>query len=168
MFPQARLEKLSVQQVPHGTMVFDLQSNKYHSLNRTAALVWKHCDGRTSEAELAQIVHHELGLPADEGIVRLALEQLERRRLLETPLEPWAIARRRSRRDMLRKLAVAAVALPVVMTATAKPAVAATSPPHITAGSACAGQTSGVTPACITFCGGNDTNARCDLGMCLC
>jgi hypothetical protein len=177
MFPKARLDKLSVQDVPHGTMIYDLEGNKYHCLNRTTALVWKHCDGQTSEAQLALVIHKELHLPADEAIVRLALEQLERRRLLEAPLDPWTSARRQARRDWLKNLAITAAALPVVMTVTAK-AAAQTSSSKRNAQlqkqlkAACNGQTSGNTVACANLCaqlGNTSDHSHCNSsGSCDC
>ena len=74
--PAARQAGLVVRELPGETLVYDLENNKAHCLNGTAALVWRRCDGQTTVAELAQTLHEELGLPADEVPVRLALEQL--------------------------------------------------------------------------------------------
>jgi hypothetical protein len=87
--------------------------------------VWLHADGRVGVAELATLLAEKLGMPAEEAVVQLALEQLGRRHLLEQPIEPLAGQARLSRRDVLKKLAVAAVAMPLVMTITAPSARAA-------------------------------------------
>ncbi len=136
--PQARKEKLTVRELPEETLVYDSLRHKSHCLNRTAALVWQHCDGRTTIAEMAAILHEELDLPADQHIVRLALEQLSRRQLLQEEIAPLSAKARITRRDALKKIAVAAAALPVVMTLTAKTARvnASASPP---AGKICFG-----------------------------
>lgn len=127
MMPKARTDKLSVRQLVEETVIYDLESHKAHSLNAAAAFVWRHCDGLTSIAELARLLHAELKLPESEELVRLALDQLARRHLLEdaTPmvLPPPA---RLSRRDALKRLAVAAIALPVIMTITRRKAWAST------------------------------------------
>ncbi len=125
MQPKARQEKLTVRDLPDETLVFDHARNKAHCLNRTVALVWRHCDGKTSVAELAWMLNAELGIPAEESVVGLALEQLGSRHLLEQPVEPLAGFARLSRRDVLKKLALAAVAMPLVMTITAPNARAA-------------------------------------------
>ena len=89
-------------------LVYDAGDNKLHCLNLTSALVWKHCDGQTTVRELAVMLQRELGVPAAEPLVYLALEQLGSRRLLDPlPAEPAAM--RQGRRDMLRKVALAAL-----------------------------------------------------------
>jgi hypothetical protein len=125
MLPKARHEKLTVRELPDETLVFDHARNKAHCLDRTVALVWQHADGRMSVAEMAALLAHKLGIPAEEAVVELALEQLCKRHLLEEPIEPLTGLARLSRRDVLKKLAVAAVAMPLVMTITAPSARAA-------------------------------------------
>jgi hypothetical protein len=43
--PQARTEGLTVRELAEETLVYDKERHKAHCLNRTAACVWKHCDG---------------------------------------------------------------------------------------------------------------------------
>lgn len=116
MFPKARQTDLSIRSLPDETLIYDLVRAKAHCLNRTAALVWQHCDGGTSHAQLARIVREQLGVEKADAVVRLALEQLSRRNLLEQPIAPLAGAARISRRRVLKKLALAAVILPLVIT----------------------------------------------------
>lgn len=116
MFPKARREKLTIRDLPDETLVFDHERDKAHCLNCTVALVWRHCDGQTSVAELTRILHETLAVPAEEAVVQLALEQLGSRNLLEQPVVPLAGPARQSRREVLKLLARAAVALPLVMT----------------------------------------------------
>ncbi len=116
MFPKARQTDLSVRSLPDETLIYDLARGKAHCLNRTASLVWKHCDGATSQAELARVVREQLGVNKPEAVVRLALEQLSRRNLLEQPVAPLSGAARVSRRQALKRLAMAAVVLPLVVT----------------------------------------------------
>jgi hypothetical protein len=116
MLPKARHDKLTVRDLSDETLVYDLDRQKAHCLNPTAALVWRHCDGRTNLAQLADIVRKELGIGKADAVARLALEQLSRRHLLEEPLPPLVGAARISRRRVLKKLALAAVVLPLVMT----------------------------------------------------
>jgi hypothetical protein len=119
MRPLARKENVTIRELPEETLVYDLERHAMHCLNRTAALVWKHCDGRHDAAALAALVAREIGLPADEAAAAagLALEQLGRRKLLQEAVAPVEGANRLSRRSALRKMAVAATAaLPLVMT----------------------------------------------------
>lgn len=121
MTPLARTDRLSVRELPDEIIVFDLATRKAHCLNAVAACVWKHCDGRRDVAALVQAVHRQLGVPADEALVRLALEQLSRRNLLTEPVaRPDGEAL--TRRTALRRLVVAAVTLPAIMTVTASKA----------------------------------------------
>jgi hypothetical protein len=119
MNPLARKEKLTIRELPDEAVIYDLELHKMHCLNRTAVLVWKHCDGRHDPAALAAILARELLLSADEAAAAtwLALEQLGRRHLLTGTVSETPGEERLSRRDALRKIAVAAAAaLPLVMT----------------------------------------------------
>jgi hypothetical protein len=89
--------------------------------------VWRLCDGRTGLAELAASLRDVLGVPDGEAAVRLALEQLSRRGLLEQPVEEAAPAERIGRREALRKLAVLG-ALPIILTVAARHASAMVTP----------------------------------------
>jgi hypothetical protein len=85
-------------------------------LNRTAAVVWRHCDGQRSPEDLAGLLQDQLDLPADLDLVWLALEHLDRAQLLSAPLEGHP-SQRYSRRELTRKLArvgLAAALLPLV------------------------------------------------------
>jgi hypothetical protein len=124
-FPLARTDQLVIQELPDETLVFDQRSHKAHCLNRTTALVWKHCDGKTDPADLALLFECE---PHAGVLVQLALEQLASRDLLQTAVERGSPAQRRSRREVLKQLAAAAVTLPVILTVAAPRANAAGSP----------------------------------------
>jgi len=128
--PRARRDDLVVQDLPEETLVYDVARHRAHCLNRTAALVWRRCDGRTSVAELARCVGRETGLPPDEEVVWMALDRLSKANLLENRIQPPKGAPR-SRREVLKKLgAVAglAVVLPAVQSIEAPMAAQAASP----------------------------------------
>ncbi len=127
MFPKARKNQIRTRELAGETMVYDKERGKAHCLNSTAAFVWRHCDGRTSIPQLAQLLQKELGIKEAQPVVGLALEQLSSRHLLEEVLAPLSSTARVSRRDVLKKLAVAAVSIPLVMTITAKSARASSS-----------------------------------------
>jgi hypothetical protein len=46
MFPRARAENLTVRVLGDETLVYDQERHKAHCLNATAALVWRHCNGK--------------------------------------------------------------------------------------------------------------------------
>jgi len=117
MLPEARQDKLLVQEVADELVVYDQDRHQVHRLNRTTGLVWRHCDGQTSIADLAALLQSELNLPAEEELVWLALEGLQKAHLLQQPLIRPADVSNMSRRQAVRKLGLAGALsflLPVV------------------------------------------------------
>lgn len=126
--PAARQADLIIQEVPEETLIYDLKNHKAHCLNRTAALVWSECDGKQTASEIARKVERELSAPVSTEVVWLAIHQLEKRGLLQEPVERLAGATRISRREVVRRLGItAAVALPLVTSILAPQAVQAAS-----------------------------------------
>lgn len=134
-FPKVRTEKLIVREFRDELLVYDKKLHRAHCLNRTAALVWKRCDGRTPVAEITRRLGKELEGEAvvDDRVVWYALKQFERDHLLEEKLDiPEAIlALMRGgvgRRRILRVLGLTAlVALPLVTSMASPDAGSATS-----------------------------------------
>jgi hypothetical protein len=126
--PLARTEGLVVRELPGELVVYDRQRHQAHCLNATAAQVFKLCDGRTTVGELARRLGRELDGPADEKLVWLSLERLERAHLLqERPPAPAKVGGY-SRRELVRRFGLVAATLPVVATILAPtPAEAAVS-----------------------------------------
>jgi len=52
--PLARTDGLVINELTDEVLVYDLQRDKAHCLNQTAASVWKQCDGRSTAAEIAR------------------------------------------------------------------------------------------------------------------
>lgn len=113
--PLARAEGLVVRELPEEVLVYDLDTHRAMCLNRTAALVWKSCDGRNDVAAIARALRAEFGTNAAEEVVWLALERLSRDHLLAERVRRPASLAGLSRRDVIKKVGLAAaVALPVV------------------------------------------------------
>ena len=115
--PAARQDDLVVEECLDEVLVYDLQRNRAHCLNRTAALVWQNCDGRTTVAELARVLASELEIPANEAMVWMALTSLSKARLLKAPVIPPGTPPTYSRRVVMQTLgsvAKIAIVLPVV------------------------------------------------------
>ena len=104
LMPRARRDKLVVEKLPDETLVYDLKRYKAHCLNRTSALVWRRCDGRTTVAEVAVLLERELRIPANEAVVWMALDRLGRAYLLKEQVSLPADKARYSRREVLRTL----------------------------------------------------------------
>jgi hypothetical protein len=134
--PKARKEGLVVRELADEVLVYDTLADKAHCLNHTAALIWHHCDGRSSVSQIASAVSLQLQAPVDEKMVWFALDQLSKDHLMEEKVSLPALMSGMTRRQMVRTLGIAAVvAVPLVTSIVAPtPAQAATCLPP---GSAC-------------------------------
>lgn len=153
--PHARKEGLVVRELPDEVLVYDLERDKAHCLNQTAALVWKHCDGETSVPEITRLLEKDLKAPVDEKLVWFALDQLSKDHLLEDGIvPPAAMLGGMSRRQMVRTLGLAAVvAVPLVTSIIAPtPAQAATC---LASGQACTSSAQ----CCSGLCNGSNVCA---------
>jgi hypothetical protein len=162
MKPQTRRSGLLIRELPDELVVYDQEQHRAHCLNRTAALVYRHADGTRTAAELARLPG------ANREVVALALEQLAAAGLLEaTPTATRADAESISRRDVARRVGLAAaILLPAVVSIVAPtPAEAAA-----TCVTSCAGKTPG-TPCtsyganpCTEFCASSTGGSCTDNG----
>ena len=128
LMPRARQDELVVEELPDETLVYDLKRHKARCLNRTAALVWRHCDGQTSVADVAALLEEQLATPTDEAVVWMALDRLGRAHLLSEPVTLPADRAQYSRREVLRTLrrvAGISLLLPVIESIVAPRAAAA-------------------------------------------
>jgi hypothetical protein len=82
--PVARSRNLIVKELSDETLIYDLETDEAHCLNRTAALVWKNCDGTRDIHQLRELVEKESSFAVPEEVVWLALNQLNQFQLLET------------------------------------------------------------------------------------
>jgi hypothetical protein len=117
--PRARTDGLVVRDLPGEIVVYDLGSHRAHCLNRTAAFVFRHADGRRTVADLAVALAEDAGAAADETVVHLTLDRLAEAGLLASgPVQepPGGLSpAEASRRDAIRRVGLgAAVLLPIV------------------------------------------------------
>ena len=125
--PRARSEGLLVRELEGEVLVYDLERHRAVCLNRAAAAVWRSCDGRTDVAGLGRALGGESG--GGEEAVWLALEQLVRDRLIDGRPPRRAGSRRVTRRELIRRLGLAAAAaLPLVTSIVAPTPAQAASP----------------------------------------
>ena len=122
--PVARKQGLVVQEMPEEVLIYDLDTNKAHCLNNTAAFVWKSCDGKNSVTDIAKMFETDTGKPVQEDLVWLAIEQLNDKNLLNGELT--ASFKGSSRRDVIKKIGFASmIALPIVASLAAPTSVMA-------------------------------------------
>lgn len=123
--------ELIFQEVGDEVVVYDVKRQRFFALNKTAASVWRLCDGRTSPGDMAVRVARNSDLADDQAreVVGLALEQLSRSRLLESQeiSAPYSTASPR-RRELLKALG-GMISLPVISSLLAPPAAAQFSVP---------------------------------------
>jgi hypothetical protein len=116
--PVARKDGLVVQEMAEEVLVYDLNSNKAHCLNQTAAFVWKSCDGTNSISEITKLFEMETGASVQEDLIWLAIDQLSEKNLLNREMTTTLMGR--SRREVIKKIGLATVvALPIVASLTA-------------------------------------------------
>ncbi len=114
-FPSARKDQLIVKEVDGELLVYDLDSNQAHCLNETAARVWKNCDGKRTVAQLRELMEQETNSPVPEEMVRLALDQLEKFKLLDdAPAKSFAMSSL-NRRELVKRIGITALAVPVII-----------------------------------------------------
>lgn len=112
-FPSARKTGLVVQDMPDEVLVYDLNSNKAHCLNKSAAFVWKSCDGTKNVPDIVNLFASEAGEKVSEDFVWLAIDQLSENSLLEASIK--ADFAGRSRRDVIKKIGmVSVISLPII------------------------------------------------------
>ena len=127
--PIARSERLLIEKLPDEVLVYDLDRKKAHCLNSTAALIWNHCDGKTSVKELVSLLEKQSNGKVQEEVVWFGLDQLQSARLLDGP--PAATSKERlSRRELVKRIGLA-VAVPTIVSVLAPKASAALSCAHV-------------------------------------
>ena len=111
--PVARQYGLVVQEMPDEVLVSDLDTNKAHCLNNSAALVWRACDGTNSVADIVRQFESNGAGKVTEDFVWLAIDQLNENNLLEGTVAPRFSGQ--SRRQVLKTIGLASmVAIPVI------------------------------------------------------
>jgi hypothetical protein len=148
MKPEARTSGLLLRELPGELLVYDEQTHTAHCLNRTAAVVFRACDGTRTVDEIASLIDPAPSPEAREA-VELALAQIRAAGLLTAdgapPLVQPAPDGGLTRRDAARRVGfAAAILLPAVATMVAPtPAEAAAT--------------------CVSSCVGQPNGTRCDV-----
>jgi len=116
--PLARIDRLVIQELPDELLIFDLDSYKAHCLNRSAALVWRACDGKNSVGDIVKQFESNGNGKVTEDFIWLAIDQLNEHGLLPNTVAPRFAGE--SRRQILKKIGLASmVALPIIAAITA-------------------------------------------------
>jgi len=129
--PLARTDGVLTEDVDDEVIVYDERTDVACRLNRTAALVWRKCDGTHTVEDLVRVLEADVGDIADEDLVLVTLDYLSEQRLLESGYARRDEASSRlSRRRLIQSagaVGVAAAVLPMVHSVVAPPPAAAMS-----------------------------------------
>jgi hypothetical protein len=112
--PKRRHDGLIVQDLDDEILVYDSTRHEAHCIARVAAVVWRRCDGNTTIDQLAQVVAEITGASPDEDLVRHALGQLAESGLLEPSTVESIRKVGWTRREVVRHLSAAGMALALV------------------------------------------------------
>lgn len=156
LLPQARTSQLIVKESDDEVLVYDLRTDQAHCLNKTAAVVWKNCDGTRSIDDIRAALQDGRAVPVDESMVWLAIDQLEKVKLLDQAPMTRSPFSGLNRRQIMRSLGVATLALPVVVSMiapTPASAISCVNPGGLAPGSTCTNKGQ----CCTDICSGGAT-----------
>ena len=71
-----RAKGIRIEQTADEILALKVATSEVHALNQSAAVIFEFCDGKTSKAQMAAELRRRTGLPEDEQIVDLALNEL--------------------------------------------------------------------------------------------
>jgi hypothetical protein len=112
--PKARKKDLLVETIDHEVLVYDLRNSRAHCLNKNAGFVWRSCDGKTSIRELAGKLQKEIGAKDCAELLAVALRELSTANLLQQKMPLAGEGPSISRRDLIRRIGIAAATIPAV------------------------------------------------------
>ena len=118
-------ERVNTENFSNELLVYDVDRHRAHSLNATAARIWRECDGQSTAADIAGRLASE-GMTED--VVLEAFAELDRAHLFETALVERVSDP--SRRSAIMKLGWAAGIPLVTSIAVPNPAFAQTIGPN--------------------------------------
>jgi hypothetical protein len=113
--PKSRQSEIVVQEFEKEILIYDLSRNKVYCLNETSTLVYQHCNGEKTVAEISNLIGKELKQPVTEDLVWLALDSFKKDNLLEQSEQFEINFNNLSRRQVIRKIGVGSmVMLPLI------------------------------------------------------
>lgn len=153
--PVSRKNDLVVQEHDGEILIYDLIDNRALCLNEASARVWRACDGTNSVEDISRAV-------GNEDLVWLALAELKKEKLIDHgPTTPKKFDGM-SRREVIRKIGLGSlVALPIVASVVAPPAVFAISVCPTTNPPGCPTTGGSRAPGCGCSGNGNCTSGTC-------
>lgn len=113
----ARKHDIVIQEFKNDVLIYDLNIHKAFCLNHTSAMVWRLCKGIRSDWQIAEKMIIELKSFVCEDLVLLAMDDLDRNKLLEIKAETKLYFSQQNRRKIIKKIGLTSmIALPLVST----------------------------------------------------
>ena len=126
MKPKARVKEIVVQRSGKEILIYDLSDNKAFCLNESSSRVFEMCDGNRTVDQIAIVLNSKSNTLITKEFVLLALSQMVENGLIEESRGEYL--KDASRRNVIRRLGVATLAvLPTISLVTAPRAAAAQS-----------------------------------------
>lgn len=126
--PKSKTDNLVTMNLENESLIYDLKNNRAYCLNKTSAMVWESCDGKTSTSEISNLLSYKLKTLVSEEFIWLALDELKKNNLLENGEILNNYFPNLSRREIVKKIGLASmVALPIISSIVAPSAVMAVS-----------------------------------------
>ena len=129
--PLARENGLVIEQLEDEILIYDTERDKAHCLNAAAARIWKHCDGKSTVADIKHAFAADIPIEAAREVVSNCVLRFSRAHLLKEGSLPFKGDDVLSRRKLLRKIgmgaAATAIVLPLITSIVAPPPAAAAS-----------------------------------------
>jgi len=117
MCPKAIRDRFFAEDLGEETVVYNTASREARSLNSAASFVWRQCDGRTPVSEIGNRVSQRFDVSEGSEIAALAIQDLTEAGMLESVSSEPLLGKSVSRRELIGRLAVAGVILPIVSAA---------------------------------------------------
>ncbi len=159
---KARQDNLVTQSLNSELLVYDLNENRFFSLNPTSAFIWQNLDGKTSVAELSHKANKFFKQTVNEDFIWLAIDELQKCNLLEHNNLPEEMSKVK-RREAIKKIGLASlIALPVVSSLIAPTAAHAAS--LRAACQTCTSNADCLSNKCVSTYFGNSPSPICSVG----
>lgn len=106
--PKARTENIVTRDLNDEVMIYDFEIHKAYNLNSTSSIIFNACDGRMRVDDLRKQYNYS------DDLIYLALDELKKHNLLAADAVYDSPFAGMSRREVIRKAALSAAALPVI------------------------------------------------------
>jgi hypothetical protein len=127
-FPTAKNKGIVIQEADTDLLIYDLESKKANCLNASAAIIWRHCNGKNGLSRIHTEFEKATRSKVTEEFVQFGIDELRRFKLVETSDSDVKSGPALSRRAVIKRLGLSiAVALPIVASLVAPTAAHANS-----------------------------------------